>query len=125
MGVLNGQEESILSLIQLVTDHDLCPTKVRDESYMRHLKVDGVAYQTLLDSLVHLMWVVEEKVTKEMIGNKGCILHDGWTRFGRHYVALYAAYLITRKDLHNKDFEEHVVTMLACSTLPHNDDTCE
>ena len=67
MGVLNGQEESLLSLIQLITDHDVCPTKVRDESHMRHLKVDRVAYQTLLDSLVHLMWVVEEKVTKEMI----------------------------------------------------------
>ena len=77
LGYANAQDLSLLSLIELVTLHDLPQTKVKDPSFMKHLKVDGVGYKTLLDTLIHLMWVVEEKIAAEMKDNKGCILHDG------------------------------------------------
>ena len=115
LGVANIQDLSLLSLLELVTMHDIPQTKVRDPSFM---KLEGIGYKTLLDTLVHLMWVVEEKIAAEMKGNKGCILHDGWSRYGRHYVALYASYIMLKKDPNGKEFEVTVLSMLACSTLP-------
>ena len=124
MGMMNAMEESIVSLLELITLHDVCPTKLRDPEYMKHLKVEGVSYETILDSIVHLVWVVEERIAAEMKDKKGCILHDGWSRFGRHYVALYAAYPVTKIDRDTKEeFDKTVLTMLGCSTLPHDDDT--
>ena len=58
-----------------------------------------------------------------MKNNKGCIIHDGWSRFGRHYVALMAAYCITKQDANGKDFRKSFISLLACSTLPHDDST--
>ena len=78
----------------------------------------NVSHETLVETMLHLSLIVEEKIAKEMKDQKGCILHDGWSKYGRHYVALMASYLVERSE---GDFE-NVVRLLSCSTLPHDKD---
>ena len=82
-----------------------------------HVK-KNVSHETLVETMLHLSLIVEEKIAKEMKDQKGCILHDGWSKYGRHYVALMASYLVERSE---GDFE-NVVRLLSCSTLPHDKD---
>ena len=45
------------------------------------------------DVLFNLVPMVEEAITKEMKSAElGAIMHDGWSKFGTHYVALFAQY---------------------------------
>jgi hypothetical protein len=38
--------------------------------------------------MLELSMLVEEKIAKEMEGKNGTIIHDGWSKFARHYVCL-------------------------------------
>ena len=77
MGVANVQEKALWKAIELIVDDDICPTKLRDKNFMRHICGGGVSYKTCLDGLIHLMWAVEELIAVKMKGTRGCILRDG------------------------------------------------
>ena len=108
-------------MLELVVMHNISITKFRDLDFRKHLNIDHVAYETFINVLIELTHVVEEKIMEEMKDNKGCILHDGWSRYGRHYVALMASYLIKQKT-GELEVDKAVISLLACSTLPHDDD---
>ncbi len=38
--------------------------------------------------------IVEGKIAVEMKGRKGTIIHDGWSKFSKHYVCLLACYMV-------------------------------
>jgi hypothetical protein len=52
-----------------------------------------VGYEMIIDTILELTLIVEEKIAKEMNGKVGVIMHDGWSKFARHYVCLLSAYL--------------------------------
>ena len=52
-------------------------------------------------------------------------MHDGWSKFSRHYVCLLAAsYLVAtrEKDVFGEEVMVGVNTLLTCTTLPHDDE---
>ncbi len=67
--------------------------------------------------------LVEEKIAKEMEGKKGTIIHDGWSEFAKHYVYLLAAYMISagKRNVEGEMLMEPVMTLLTCTTFPHDD----
>ena len=121
MCAANPQDSAAYGMLELVVLHNVSITKFRDPEFRKHLRLDVVAYQTFIDVMIELTGVVEEKIAAEMKDNRGCILHDGWSRYGRHYVALMAAYLIKEK-AGDVEVEKQVISLLACSTLPHDDE---
>ena len=43
--------------------------------------------------LFHLVRIVESNISKDLeIAKQGAIMHDGWSKFGTHYVSLFAQY---------------------------------
>ena len=52
----------------------------RDKDFQSHLKIHDcpISYEVLVNAMIQLSYIVEEKIAKEMKGNRGPILHDGW-----------------------------------------------
>ena len=117
----NLQDKSLAVLLELMCLHNIAPNKFRSESFMKFIDVKekDISHAVLVETLLHLSLVVEEKIAKEMKGKKGCILHDGWSKYGRHYVALMVSYLIEIK----KGEWKTVVWLVSCTTLPHDEDS--
>jgi len=118
------QDAALHTWITLVCVHNIPITKAKDHAFCM-LIVNGakVGYEMIIDTMLELTLVVEEKIAKEMNGKVGVIMHDGWSKFARHYVCLLAAYLRStgkRDDLGNEKMEP-VITMLTCTTLPQHD----
>jgi len=67
--------------------------------------------------------IVEAKIHVEMKRKVGTILHDGWSKYFRHYIALLASYIVNtgKRDGNGKKVMKPVITLLTCSTLPYND----
>ena len=43
--------------------------------------------------LFNLVGIVEDKIKEEMkVAGYGSIMHDGWSKFGTHYVRIFAQY---------------------------------
>ncbi len=51
-------------------------------------------------------------------------MHDGWSKFSRHYVCLLASYLVatSEKDVFGEEVMEGVNTLLTRTILPHDDE---
>jgi hypothetical protein len=73
--------------------------------------------------MLELSMLVEEKIAKEMVGKKGTIIHDGWSKFAEHYVCLLAAYMISpgKRNVEGEMLMEPEMTLLTCTTLPNDD----
>jgi len=74
------QDHALWTWMELVCEENIAPNKLKNKSFTRHLNCDEVSCNTFIDTMIHLMFVVEEKMAKEMKGKKGTILHDGWSR---------------------------------------------
>ena len=74
-------DHALFSWLELVCGHNIPPSKTRNKEFAKHLNVDPVSYNTLVETMLHLTLLVEEKIAKEMKGLKGTILHDGWSRY--------------------------------------------
>ncbi len=44
--------------------------------------------------MLELSLIVEEKIAAEIKGKKGIIMHDGWSKYSRHYFCLIAKYSV-------------------------------
>ena len=67
---------------------------------------------------------IEKILTAEMkAAGRGSILHDGWSKFGDHYFALYASYMATRCEVNEdgggglKKVRKAVTSLLSVSPL--------
>ena len=81
MSSANEQDVSIHSLIKVVVLHNIAISKAtRDKDFQSHLKIHDrpISYEVLVNAMIQLSYIVEEKIAKEMKGNRGPILHDGW-----------------------------------------------
>jgi len=81
MSSANEEDVSIHSLTELVILHNIAISKAtRDKDFQSHLKIHDrpISYEVLVNAMIQLSYIVEEKIAKEMKGNRGPILHDGW-----------------------------------------------
>ncbi len=72
------------------------------------------------DAMLQLSLIVEKKVASEMSGKKGIIMHDGWSKFARHYLAIMGCYMVStdKRDCRGSIIMEPVISLLTCTTLP-------
>jgi hypothetical protein len=75
--------------------------------------------------MLELNLIVEEKSAAKMKGKKGIIMHDGWSKYSRHYVCLLATYLIDmgKNDASGQQMMASVNTlMMTVTTLPQDEE---
>jgi hypothetical protein len=133
LGVFNvipttTQDHALHTWIKLVCIHNVPITKLKDKDFCLCLNCEGTSYSTVVDVMFQLSLIVEKKVASEMAGKKGIIMHDGWSKFARHYLAIMACYMVStdKRDHRGLVIMEPVITLLTCTKLPHleedNDD---
>ena len=100
--------------------HNVPISKVEDKDFVSLLVCEGTSYHIIVDTMFQLSLIVEKKIASEMKGKKGIIMHDGWSKFARHYLAILACYLVAtdKRDRKGEVIMEPVITLLTCTTLP-------
>ena len=116
------QDNSLHTAITVVCKHNLPITMACSPDFRHFLTHKEYSYTTVVDTMVSLSIIVEEKLSKEMTGVKGTIMYDGWSKFSTHYVALLASYLRPTKKQSNEGHAqmEMVTRLLTCTTLPYS-----
>ena len=123
-----SQDHALHTWMKLVCIHNVPVTKVQDKDFASLLNCEGTSYRIFVDTMFQLSLIVENKIASEMAGKKGIIMHDGWSKFARHYLAIMASYLVStdERDRRGEVIMEPVITLLTCTTLPQleeeNDD---
>jgi hypothetical protein len=74
--------------------------------------------------MLELSLIVQEKVAAGMKGEKGIIMHDGWSKYSRHYVCLLAMYFLDtgKNDASGHQMMESVNTLMTVITLPQDEE---
>ena len=114
----NAQDESVNQMLEMVCEEDVCPWKFTRQSFRKHLNFTPASWQVFIGMALELVWVVKELLAKEMANNKGSLLDDGWSKWGRHFFALVAMYIIDVLNSEGEMVEKTVYSLLGCSTLP-------
>ncbi len=109
-----AQEKALYHWMRLVTIHNIPITKLKDNAFCMLLSCEKISYDVFIDTMLELSMIVETKIGAEMRGRKGTIIHDGWSKFSKHYVCLLACYTVNK----GKQLEAQL-TLLSCTTLPH------
>ena len=86
-------ERSLLAFIELAVLELIPFSKFQSPTFRKHLNVEPVSVEVIEDTIIHLMFIVEEKIKKERGGKKGCSIHDGFSRYGTHYFGVIAQYV--------------------------------
>jgi hypothetical protein len=94
-----------------------------DKVFCSYLQCEETSYKTFVATMFELSLIIEAKIQAEMKGKVGTILHDGWSKYSRHYIALLACYMVKtgKRDGNNNNKMKPVITLLTCTTLPYND----
>ncbi len=90
---LTPMERSLLAFIELAVLELIPFSKFQSTTFRKHLNVEPVSVEVIQDTMILLMFIVEDKIKKEMARKKGCIIHDGFSRFGTHYFGVIAQYM--------------------------------
>lgn len=123
-----GQELALHQWMKLVCVHNTPITKMMEPDFCNAFICNKtISYGVFIDTMIELSMIVEEKIAAEMKGKRGTIIHnddDGcWSKFSRHYVCLLARYMVetSKRDSNGGMLMEPVLTLLTCTTLPHDD----
>ena len=74
--------------------------------------------KTVKDVIIVLARLVVELISVEMkTATRGAIIHDGWSKFGRHYVCLFATYIGPGREV--------VQVLLRCAPMNEVDDSVD
>lgn len=111
-GAANERELLLNQWIQLVVLHFIPLSKTRDKDFRRLLKFDKpISSKTIVDTMEHLKAIVEEKIKDELDGKKVGLIHDGWSCYGFHFLALLVSYMKDEEDV------EPTIAMMSVNTL--------
>ena len=78
----------------LVCKYNTPISRMRDKEFSSFLTCEEISYETFVATMFELSLIVEAKIHVEMKGKVGTILHDGWSKYSRHYIALLASYMV-------------------------------
>ena len=123
MCMANEQDIVLHRMAVLVTVFNLAIVLFKDPEFLMAILMEAADIDLFVDTLVWLTFIVEEKIAAEMKGKRGMIYHDGWTKFGVHYVCLFASYMVKCPGVElAKNSFKSVMTLITVSTLPHDED---
>jgi hypothetical protein len=120
---LTPSEIALNTWMGLVCLYNTPITRMSDKVFCSYLQCEETSYKTFVATMFELSLIVEAKIQVEMKGKVGTILHDGWSKYSRHYIALLTCYMVNtgKRDGNNNKKMKSVITLLTCSTLPYND----
>jgi hypothetical protein len=97
---------------------------MNDSDFCYVINCERTSHKTFTDTMLELSLIVEKKIAAEMKGKKGIIMHDGWSKYSRHYVCLLATYLVDagKNDVSGQQMMESVDTLLTVTTLPQDEE---
>ena len=91
----NPKDKNLFRMIKLICEHNMSIIKIRDKRHVELLRdIEPVSHETVFSEILELSITIEEKISSEMKGRKGSILHDGWSRCGTHFFYLMACCVI-------------------------------
>ena len=73
------KDQDLYVALDLIIHHNIPITKFRDHEFSRHFnwKIGPPHYQTIVDTMVELFFVVNDSIAGEITDQKGVIHHDG------------------------------------------------
>ncbi len=115
---VSTKTKAMNQFLRLVVFKNLPIEACNDPEWRNALKHDiNFNKKSFLDMLHELVKIVEKKISDELKDAPMIsLLHDGWTKFGVHYFAIFGTFMVGDK---------LVIRLLGCSTLPagESDDT--
>ena len=123
----NPQDLALHTWMKLVCLHNMPIYKMEDRNFCDITNCERSSHHTFADTMLELSMIVEVKVAAEMKGKKGTIIHDGWSKYSRHYVCLLAAYLVDtgKNDASGQKMMDSVNTLMTVTTLPQDEEKNE
>ena len=90
----SDKDIELFEWIQMITHKNWPLWSVEDDMYRRALKHrHKFSSITVRRVILAMVPIIEQVISVEMKeAGYGSILHDGWTKFGQHYVGLFATY---------------------------------
>jgi hypothetical protein len=120
----NLQDLALHTWMKLVCLHNTPIQKMNDSNFCDVINCERTSHKTFTDTMLELSLIVEEKIAAEMKGKKQTIMHDGWSKYSRHYVCLLATYLVDagKNDASGQQMMESVNTLMTVTTLPQDEE---
>ncbi len=120
----NPQDLALHTWMKLVCLHNTPIQKMNDSNFCDGINCERTSHKTFTNTMSELSLIVEEKVAAEMKGKKGIIIHDGWSKYSRHYVCLLATYLVDtgKNDASGLQMMESVNTLMTVTSLPQDEE---
>ena len=126
---LSELEKSINSWVRLIIIES-CPFSIVTSKEFRRFNryTADVGIETVQQTIIKMVELVELRIQKEMEKTKGAIMFDGWSKRGVHYVAMVASY-VQEVPVKKRDVvcTEHVqrLTLIALSPMARHTDSAE
>ncbi len=120
----NLQDLALHTWMKLVCLHNTPIQKMNDSDFCDVINCERTSHKTFTNTMLELSLIVEEKIAAEMKGKKGTIMHDGWSKYSRHYVCLLATYLVDagKNDALGQQMMDSVNTLMTVTTLPQDEE---
>ena len=108
------KDVEIYDFVKMIVKKNLPLSVVEDPDYRQVFKHTFKYSRALIrDILFHLVPMVKKAISREMKeAGYGGVMHDGWSKFGTHYVALFAQF--------NRIIQQNLGKICKTSRIPTN-----
>ena len=118
---LSPREKVINKFLRLIVLESAPFEIVESVEYRRAFEHPAVTTaETVKETMLKLVELVEQRVRNDICGKKGALLFDGWSKRGVHYVEMIASYTREVVEQRKKDkvvHEQQALAMLALSPM--------
>ena len=85
----NPKDETLFRIIKIICEHIIPINKAIYKKHMELLAViQPASRETVVDAMLKFSIINEEKISAQLEGKKGSLVHGGWSRNGTHFVTL-------------------------------------
>ena len=108
--ILSRYDKALYSWLSLIVEKNCSLNIVEDDVYrgFSMYKDIPISIKTLRSTIYALVEMIEIEVAKEMKEAKqGCLMHDGWSKNGTHFVGMMACFMSQRTVQFGKHQEKH------------------
>ena len=119
---VSTKEQAIYDWIVLIVEESL-PISITKKQAFRRFKDEEINFsqEKVKETLYKLVELVEHRIAQNMkMAGRGSILHDGWSKNGVHYVAIYGCFMKEVSEFRNHkkiQYEVPELVLLACSPM--------
>lgn len=91
---LSGYKKAVNEYIRLIVLRCAPFEIVEDNNYRLFACVKTVTTAEIVkETILKLVELVKKRIANELPGTVGAVMFDGWSKFGKHYVAMIALYM--------------------------------